>query len=201
MKKYMVIFALAFLLFNNHKSYAQYFWAVDEEWDEPTLIKYKYSSLLPIDISISHSDLTSGGELTANFINIDLGLGFPSSKSWKPFLPSPGSNMATPPDASGLVAFKLGFGWTHYFNHCYGFYTDLSWVPIMDTKANSSNGGTGDMGGMGGPQQSQDGLIANYFPLEGGINVNVFRSFILSSGVSYYWKEKLMWTYGIGVCF
>lgn len=174
--------------------FGQYFWS-DDDWYEDWMVKVKYTRLFIGEVATSFKVGDNYG--ASNWVNINFGLGFPNSqKHYMPFMPAPEGGQA-PPDDAFMFSMKWGAGWTHYFTHFLGFYTDVSWCPIF---ADAGQQGPGGGGGPGGEEQSNMDIITSLCALECGVNVNAFNRLVLSGGIAYYCKEKPQFVVGVGFC-
>jgi len=170
--------------------------------DESTLIMGKWSQLFyEVNVGWNLSDY----ERYANFLYFGIGVGYPvnTQNAWRKFLPK----QQIPKDEEEAALFgsmntddvyggKVGIGWIHYFNHSFGFYTQLSWGFLADfgSPADEETSATTSANG-------KKTFIYNTVPVELGVCINCCKHLHLQCGATYMWKEIPLVTVGVGYAF
>lgn len=198
------IAVVSLLLFACNSAHSQMFDG-GEDWDEDTesaLIVGKWSQLF-YELNVGWNVTRS--ENYADFIYFGVGVGYPvnTQNAWRKFLPKQQipsneeeANLFGSMNTDEVYGGKIGIGWTHYFNHAIGFYTQASWAFLADF-GSPSDEDTSSVSSSSGKKT----FIYNTVPVELGLCINCWKHLHLQCGVTYMWKEIPLLTVGLGFAF
>lgn len=176
-----------------------------EEWDdedEKTIVIGKWSQLY---YEVNAGWNITDDEDTADFLYFGIGVGYPvdTKNAWRKFLPKQKipeneeeAELFGSMNTDDVYGGKLGFGWIHYFNHVFGFYTQASWGFLADfgSPSDETTSTTTD-------SNSKKTFIYNTVPVELGLCFHVCKHLHLQCGTTYMWKEIPLVTVGLGYAF
>lgn len=120
--------------------------------------------------------------------------------------PSSNGNMMEPEgDTSGLHAGTIGIGWQHFFNHVIGFHVQAGWGFIANFSSNGPSEPSSSRASSNSQPEPEEGsqktFIYNTVPVQAGLDINLWKNLNLQLGATYMWKEKPVFTVGLGVAF
>lgn len=199
-KHIAILFLMALFSQSSFAQYGQEDWEEDEH--QNAVITAKWSQLF-YEVNVGRNARARYNEDNkANFVYFAAGVGKPSQKNaWRYWLPQqetpserPEAGTTTILSSDDLYAGKLGLGVTHYFNHIFGFYTQLSWAFIADL-------GVPDDAVSGNENDDKKTIIYNTLPIECGVAFNFGYHFAVQGGVTYMWKQVPYITLGLGIHF
>jgi len=173
--------------------------------------QWKQRNLMVLKMSELYKEFNVGVNLTprartADFVYLAAGYGKPTALNpWRKFLPPVTLPKGKTHDelvdyvlqsTSKLHAFKVGVGWTHYFDHTIGCYAQAGWGTIADFSTELP-----DEADDTAQEEDKDTFIYNTLPVELGVTVCLWKHITAQAGFTYMWKEIPLLTIGVGLTF